>query len=156
MAQEEARIEEELTVIRLRWDERKFILTREPITKTGSGHKLTVINQINSLNEEVEQDDSVIDTMIHSSKSTFFRPDLEKMKGILAEITAILKTWISTQENCLVLARVLLTFVSADFREIDDIRLLFEEDFKSYNKLMEEVAKVKKNWSSFILTLYFF
>ena len=80
--------------------------------------------------------------MIHSSKSTFFRPDLEKMKGILAEITAILKTWISTQENCLVLARVLLTFVSADFREIDDIRLLFEEDFKSYNKLMEEVAKV--------------
>ena len=142
VAQEEARIEEELTVIRLRWDERKFILTREPITKTGSGHKLTIINQINSLNEEVEQDDSVIDTMIHSSKSTFFRPDLEKMKGILAEITAILKTWISTQENCLVLARVLLTFVSADFREIDDIRLLFEEDFKSYNKLMEEVAKV--------------
>ena len=63
------------------------------------------------------------------------------MKGILAEITAILKTWISTQENCLVLARVLLTYVSADFREIDDIRLSFEEDFKSYNKLMEEVAK---------------
>ena len=39
------------------------------------------------------------------------------------------------------LARVLLTYVSADFREIDDIRQSFEEDFKSYNKLMEEVAK---------------
>ena len=89
--------------LRLRWDERKFILTREPITKTGSGHKLTVINQINNLNEEVENDDTVIDTMIHSSKSRFFKPELQKMKGILAEITAILKTWISTQENCLVL-----------------------------------------------------
>ena len=31
IAEEEARIEDELTVIRLRWEERKFILTREPI-----------------------------------------------------------------------------------------------------------------------------
>ena len=97
VAQEEARIEEELTAIRLRWEERgfficfmistekllaffilgKFILSRESITKTGSGHKLTIINQINNLNEEVEHDDTVIDAMIHSSKSSFFRPDLE-------------------------------------------------------------------------------
>ena len=55
----------------------KFILSRESITKTGSGHKLTIINQINNLNEEVEHDDTVIDAMIHSSKSSFFRPDLE-------------------------------------------------------------------------------
>jgi dynein heavy chain len=148
IAQEEARIEDELTVIRLRWEERKFVLTREPISdssssssKNSSSHKLTVINQIASLNEDVEQDDIVIDTMIHSSKSAYFRPDLEKMKNVLAEITSILKTWIATQENCLVLARVLLTYVSADFREVDDIRGNFEEDFKLYNKLMEEVAK---------------
>ncbi len=143
IAQEEARIEDELTVIKLRWEERNFTLTREPITlskKTGS-HKLTIINQFNSLNEEVEHDDSVIETMIQSSKSAYFKPDLEKMKTVLAEITAILKTWIATQENCLILARVLLTFVSADFREIDEIRTSFEEDFKMYNKLMEEVAK---------------
>ena len=94
-----------------------------------------------SLNEEVEHDDSVIETMVQSSKSTYFKPDLEKMKNVLAEITAVLKTWVATQENCLILARVLLTFVSADFREIDEIRNGFEDDFKMYNKLMEEVAK---------------
>ena len=93
------------------------------------------------MNEEVEHDDSVIETMVQSSKSTYFKPDLEKMKNVLAEITAVLKTWVATQENCLILARVLLTFVSADFREIDEIRNGFEDDFKMYNKLMEEVAK---------------
>ena len=145
LAIEEARIEDELTVIRLRWEEHQFSLSREPITlsKKGAGvaFKLTVINQFNSLNEEVERDDSMIETMIQSSKSAFFKPDLEKMKNVLAQITAILKTWIATQENCLILARVLLTFVSADFREMDDIRNGFEDDFKMYNKLMEEVAK---------------
>lgn len=143
IAQEEARIEDELTVIRLRWEERNFELTREPITlsqKPGA-FKLTIIDQFNSLNEEVEHDDAVIETMIHSSKSAYFKPDLEKMKNVLAEITAVLKTWMATQENCLVLARVLLTFVSADFREVDEIRISFEEDFKMYNKLMEDVAK---------------
>ena len=168
IAEEEARIEDELTAIRLRWEERKFILTRLPITmsqNSGSGgaggggggagggggvagsgsssqaFKLTIINQFQGLNEEVEHDDSVIETMIQSSKSTYFKPDLEKMKNVLAEITAVLKTWVATQENCLILARVLLTFVSADFREIDEIRNGFEDDFKMYNKLMEEVAK---------------
>ena len=155
IAQEEARIEEELTAIRLRWEERKFILTREKITlgknsssggsssgtSSGSSHKLTIINQFAQLNEEVEQDDAMIEHMLHSIKSAFFKPDLEKMKNILAEITAILKTWMATQENCLILARVLLTFVSAEIREVDEIRSDFEEDFKMYNKLMEEVAK---------------
>ena len=146
IAQEEARIEDELTVIRLRWEERQFSLSREPITlskKMGGGgsFKLTIINQFNNLNEEVEKDDSIIETMIQSSKSAYFKPDLEKMKNVLAQITAILKTWMATQENCLILARVLLTFVSADFREIDEIRTSFEDDFKMYNKLMEEVAK---------------
>ena len=158
IAQEEAMIEDELTVIRLRWEDRKFVLNREPITMNSSSsgsssstsgataaqvtqHKLTVINQISSLHEDVEQDDVVIDKMIHNSKSAFFRPDLEKMKAVLAEITSILKTWIATQENCLILARVLLTFVSADIREVEEIRNNFEQDFKQYNKLMEEVAK---------------
>ena len=143
IAQEEARIEEELTAIRLRWEERKFILTREKIDmgKNSSAHKLTIINQFAQLNEEVENDDGVIESMLHSIKSGFFKPDLEKMKNILAEITTVLKTWMGTQENCLILARVLLTFVSAEIREVDEIRGDFEEDFKMYNKLMEEVAK---------------
>ncbi len=63
------------------------------------------IPQISVLHEEVEHDDLVIDNMIHSSKTMFFLPELEKMKEVLAEITAILKTWIATQENCLILAR---------------------------------------------------
>ena len=37
--------------------------------------------------------------------------------------------------------RVLLTYISADFRDMDDMKSSFEDDFKSYNKLMEEVAK---------------
>ena len=169
IAEEEARIEDELTVIRLRWEERKFILTREPIALSqnsggggagagsgvggpgggggGSGSsqafKLTIINQFQGLNEEVEHDDSFVENLL-TSKSTYFKPDLEKMKNVLAEITAVLKTWVATQENCLILARVLLTFVSADFREIDEIRNGFEDDFKMYNKLMEEVAKKVK------------
>jgi hypothetical protein len=61
--------------------------------------------QISVLHEEVEHDDLVIDNMIHSSKTMFFLPELEKMKEVLAEITTILKTWIATQENCLILAR---------------------------------------------------
>ena len=44
--------------------------------------------------------------MIQSSKSSFFLPELDKMKEVLAEITTILKTWIATQENCLILARL--------------------------------------------------
>ena len=99
-------------------------------TSSGSSHKLTIINQFAQLNEEVEQDDAMIEHMLHSIKSAFFKPDLEKMKNILAEITAILKTWMATQENCLILARVLLTFVSAEIREVDEIRSDFEEDFK--------------------------
>jgi len=54
----------------------------------------------------VEHDDLKIDNMIQSSKSMFFLPELEKMKEVLAEITTILKTWIATQENCLILARL--------------------------------------------------
>ena len=71
------------------------------------------------------------------------------MIGVLAKITAILKTWITTQENCLVLARVLLTNITAAaaasapdfFKDIQDIKDNYEDDFKAYNKLMEEVAK---------------
>jgi hypothetical protein len=39
------------------------------------------------------------------------------------------------------LSRVLLTYISADFRDMEDMKGNFEDDFKSYNKLMEEVAK---------------
>ena len=139
-SQEEHTIEEKLSVIGKRWEDRKFVLTREKIGEDRS-HKLTIINQISSLHEDVERDDMIIDTMLNSSKSEFFRPDLEKMKSVLAKITSILKTWISTQETCLVLARVLLTYVSSDYRDIQDLSENFEDDFKSYNKLMEEVAK---------------
>ena len=139
IAQEEHTIEEQLSVIKKRWEDRKFVLTREKIG--ASSHKLTVINQISSLHEEVERDDITIDTMLNSSKSEFFRPNLEKMKSVLAKITMILKTWISTQENCLVLARVLLASFTGEYHEIRDLSENYEEDFKSYNKLMEEVAK---------------
>ena len=52
LAQEEATIEDELTVIRKRWEDRKFVLTREqvgppPTSQTTTIHKLTVINQVN-------------------------------------------------------------------------------------------------------------
>ena len=104
IANEESDIEEQLSVIRKRWDERKFELTRERIGDTSS-HKLTVINKISLLHEEVEKDDLIIDMILNKSKSLYFRPDLEKMKAILAKITGILRIWISTQENCLVLAR---------------------------------------------------
>ena len=66
----------------------------------------TLCPQISVLHEEVEHDDLKIDNMIQSSKSMFFLPELEKMKEVLAEITTILKTWIATQENCLILARL--------------------------------------------------
>ena len=52
VAQEEANIEGRLTVIRKRWEDRKFVLSRELIGNTSS-HKLTVINQIDKLHEEV-------------------------------------------------------------------------------------------------------
>ena len=139
LAQEEHTIEAQLSVIKKRWEDRKFVLTREKIGT--STHKLTIINQISSLHEEVERDDITIDTMLNSSKSEFFRPNLEKMKSVLAKITLILKTWISTQENCLVLARVLLVSTSGDYHDVQDLSENYEEDFKSYNKLMEEVAK---------------
>jgi hypothetical protein len=34
-------------------------------------------------------------------------------------------------------SRVLLTYISADFRDLDDIKGNFEDDFKSYNKLVQ-------------------
>ena len=80
VAEEEANIEGQLTVIRKRWEDRKFVLSRELIGNTSS-HKLTVINQIDKLHEEVESDDMIIDSMLNSRKSDFFRPDLETMKG---------------------------------------------------------------------------
>ena len=45
IAQEEAKIEDALTVIRKRWEDRKFVLTREQVGPTSP--KLTIINQVN-------------------------------------------------------------------------------------------------------------
>jgi len=43
--QEEAKIEDALTIIRKRWEDRKFVLTREQVGPTSP--KLTIINQVN-------------------------------------------------------------------------------------------------------------
>ena len=44
IAQEEAKIEDSLSVIRKRWEDRKFVLTREQVGPTSP--KLTIINQV--------------------------------------------------------------------------------------------------------------
>ena len=44
IAQEEAKIEDALSVIRKRWEERKFVLTREQVGPNSP--KLTIINQV--------------------------------------------------------------------------------------------------------------
>jgi len=44
IAQEEAKIEDSLTVIRKRWEDRKFVLTREQVGPNSP--KLTIINQV--------------------------------------------------------------------------------------------------------------
>jgi hypothetical protein len=51
IAQEEAKIEDELTVIRKRWEDRKFVLTREQVGPNSP--KLTIINQVRQFYEFV-------------------------------------------------------------------------------------------------------
>ena len=74
-------------------------------------------------------------------KSSNYLPNFFLKKVFFDQCSLQVLKPVSNRSCCTFICRVLLTYISADFRDMDEMRGSFEDDFKSYNKLMEEVAK---------------
>jgi hypothetical protein len=155
--EEERSVERRLTKVSDFWDEHKFSFDRwtpaAHATSGGggggdpSGRSLITIANLHNYLLQLEDDSMVLAGMLAAASSEQpFDKQLAQEKKTLTEILDVLTLWRGVQEDCLILARVLLQADSSAFSGIRskderELMLRFEEDFKKYAKLMTEVIK---------------
>ncbi len=130
--QKEEEVEEKLRAISSKWLDTKFSFHKWTSPGDARLSLLTLTNSSDFLTDlEYDRDD--LKDMLKSPNSAFCHQRLKQEKDELTEVQQILSSWISTQEDCLLLARVIL-------RE-EENQERFEEDVKGYARVMNEVVK---------------
>ncbi len=125
--------------------------TGEQRTGGSSGLLLITISDAREHLAQLEDDSIVLTKMLSSEFAEPFRIDLEQERKTMADILEVLFLWQSVQDDCLILARVLLQDSLStggggggegeSRNEAKQLVSRFEEDFRCYAKLMTEVIK---------------
>ena len=99
---------------------------------------LITIANFRLLNDYLNEDYFILSKALKSPSSQFFVKELMREKDMLSALKHVLSLWKDVQEDCLVLARVLLPSV---IQPTARLKMNFDVDFKRYSKLMSEVIK---------------
>ena len=121
---------------------------REGGTSTNNDPGNSVLITIAGLSDTlamVDDDYLILSKALESPSSQFFVEDLMREKDTLCNISDVLSLWKNVQEDCLVLARVLLQSPRSAYqptaKSAAELQLNFDVEFKRYSKLMSEVIK---------------
>ena len=112
-----------------------------------SNSVLIIIAGLSDTLAMVDDDYLILSKALDSPSSQFFLEDLMTEKDSLCNISDVLSLWKDVQEDCLVLARVLLQPSRSTFQPTAksaaelQLKTNFDIEFRRYSKLMSEVIK---------------
>ena len=140
----ETKVEKELTEVSRTWEDYKFSFEKWSPVFGGAEEQrvvLQILVQVPDCLELLESHVATINQLISSKNAKHFLKQLRSEKALLKQIVETLELWLSVQEDCLTLGRVLLGQIRGQNSGLEELINQFEDDFKQYSKMMNTVVK---------------